>query len=149
QRAEPFAVVSEAGTGTADLRVSNAVTGTQTVGNNVTFTVTVTNDGPETASGVVVAAVLPSGLTYVSADGLGGYDQASGLWTLPAPLANGGSVVLSIVATIDGVDEACTLAQISAGTPLDGDPSDNQAEVCVAAARQANLAVGVAASVSS
>lgn len=141
ERAEVFAVTSTAGTGTADLRVTNGVTGTQTVGSNVTFTVTVINDGPETATGVVVADVLPSGLTYVSDNGAGAYDSNSGLWTLPAPLTNGGSASLQIVATIDVIDEVCTLAQVTAGTPLDGDPSDNQATVCVSAPREADLAV--------
>ncbi|HEU5108379.1 MAG TPA: S8 family serine peptidase, partial [Micromonosporaceae bacterium] len=143
ERAEVFPVVATAGTGTADLRVANAVTGTQTVGSNVTFTVTVTNDGPETATGVVVADVLPSGLTWVSDDGAGAYNSASGLWTLPAPLASGGSAALQITATIDVIDEVCTLAQVTAGTPLDGDPSDNQAAVCVSAPRQADLAVEI------
>jgi uncharacterized repeat protein (TIGR01451 family) len=141
ERAEVFAVASAAGTGTADLRVANAVAGTQTVGSNVTFTVTVTNDGPDTATGVVVADVLPSGLTYVSDNGGGAYNSTNGLWTLPAPLANGGSASLQITATVDSIDEVCTLAQVTAGTPLDGDPADNQAEVCVSAPRQANLAV--------
>ena len=145
ERAEVFPVVSTAGTGTADLRVSNGVTGTQTVGSNVTFTISVTNDGPETANGVVVAGVLPSGLSYVSDNGGGAYNSASGLWTLPAPLANGASASLQITATIDVIDEVCTLAQVTAGTPLDGDPSDNQAQVCVSAPRQADLAVGMAA----
>ena len=144
ERAEVFPVVATAGTGTADLRVSNGVTGTQTVGSNVTFTVTVTNDGPETATGVVIGAVLPNGLSYVSDDGAGAYDSASGLWTVPAPIANGGSAALQITATIDGIDEACTLALVSASSPLDGDPADNQAQVCVAAPREADLAVEIA-----
>ncbi|HEU5108003.1 MAG TPA: DUF11 domain-containing protein, partial [Micromonosporaceae bacterium] len=63
--------------------------------------------------------------------------------TLPAPLANGGSAALQITATIDIIDEVCTLAQVTAGTPLDGDPSDNQAAVCVSAPRQADLAVEI------
>jgi uncharacterized repeat protein (TIGR01451 family) len=145
ERAEVFAVTSAAGTGTADLRVSNGVTGTQTVGSNVTFTIAVTNDGPDMVTGVVVAGVLPAGLSYVSDDGAGAYSSGSGLWTLPAPLANGASASLQITATIDVIDEVCTLAQITAGTPLDGDPADNQAQVCVSAPRQANLEVDMAA----
>ena len=145
EQAEVFAVTSAAGTGTADLRVSNGVSGTQTVGGNVTFTIGVTNDGPETATGVVIAGVLPSGLSYVSDNGGGAYNPASGLWTLPAPLANGASASLQITATIDVIDEVCALAQVSAGTPLDGDPSDNQAQVCVSAPRQADLEIEMAA----
>ena len=147
ERAEVFPVVATGGTGTADLRVTNGVTGTQTVGSNVTFAVTVTNDGPETATGVVVADVLPSGLSYVSDDGAGAYDSATGLWTLPGSLASAASATLNLVATIDVIDEVCTLAQITAGTPLDGDPSDNQAQVCVSAPRSADLEVEISTGV--
>jgi uncharacterized repeat protein (TIGR01451 family) len=143
ERAEVFAVVPAAGAGTADLRVTNSVTGTQTVGSNVTFTVGVTNDGPETATGVVIADVLPIGLSYVSDNGAGAYDSASGLWTLPVALPNGWTATLQITATIDLVDEACTLAQVSVSSPLDGDPADNQAEVCVQAPRQSDLEIEI------
>ena len=39
------------GTQTADLSITKGVTGTPAVGNNVTFTLTVTNNGPDGATG--------------------------------------------------------------------------------------------------
>src|SRR5207302_2386291 len=52
----------------ADIAVAKiASNGTVTVGSNVTFTITVTNNGPSDATGVQVTDLLPAGLTFVSA----------------------------------------------------------------------------------
>ena len=40
---------------------------TPNVGDTVTFTVTLSNQGPNTATGVIVQDLLPAGLTFVSA----------------------------------------------------------------------------------
>src|SRR5439155_392687 len=52
----------------ADLSVAKTVSsGTPNVGSNVTFNVTVSNAGPDTATNVRVSDPLPAGLTFVSA----------------------------------------------------------------------------------
>src|SRR4029077_6950181 len=52
----------------ADIAVAKIVdNATPNLGTNVTFTVTVTNNGPSNATGVVVTDLLPAGLTFVSA----------------------------------------------------------------------------------
>lgn len=51
----------------ADLAVSASGAGTAVVGDRATYTATVTNNGPSTATGVNLAADLPSELSYVSA----------------------------------------------------------------------------------
>ncbi len=132
-------VVLVQGTPSADLAVVKSMAPpSPTLGQNVTFTVTVTNDGPDNATGVVVADALPSGITYVSDDGAGAYDAATGLWTVGA-LANAGSATLHIVATIDTSDPVSNLAQIVAATPLDPNPANNQSTVVVMAPRAADL----------
>ncbi|HMT93548.1 GEVED domain-containing protein [uncultured Thiothrix sp.] len=68
-------------------------------GDTVKYTLTVTNKGPDNASNVKVADVLPSGLTYVSDDSAGAFDTASGVWTVGA-LANGANKALVITATV-------------------------------------------------
>src|SRR5262249_58754 len=51
------------------------------VGDLITFTVTLTNAGPDAATNVEVADLLPGGLFFVSASVTqGNYDGVSGLW---------------------------------------------------------------------
>jgi uncharacterized repeat protein (TIGR01451 family) len=50
----------------ADLSVSLTATNSVVVGSNLTFTVTVTNHGPQQALNVVVSDPLPAGLSFVS-----------------------------------------------------------------------------------
>src|SRR5262249_58951872 len=61
------------GAGTADLAVAKTVSAAlRAVGEEVTFTVVVTNNGPETASTVAIADTLPAGLTFVSSSASAG-----------------------------------------------------------------------------
>ena len=94
----------------SDLAISASVNNaTPAAGANVTFTLTVTNNGPNNATGVVVNDFLPTGLTYVSDDGGGAYNSGTGLWTVGA-LANGASATLHIVATADSTEPLENLA---------------------------------------
>ena len=64
---------------------------------NVTFTLTAHNNGPNDATGVTVTDKLPTGLKFVSATGSGTYNSTSGVWTI-GNLANGATATLSIIA---------------------------------------------------
>ena len=66
----------------ADLALAKSVSdATPNVGDQITFTVTLTNHGPNTATGVQVADLLPAGVTFVSANpSQGTYTPATGLW---------------------------------------------------------------------
>ena len=92
------------------------------LGSNVTFTVTVTNNGPLAASGVQVSDQLPAGLTFVSSTPSGGttYNSATGVWNIGG-LANGASATLTIVATAGTAGTFNNTAQISAMNEFDTD----------------------------
>jgi uncharacterized repeat protein (TIGR01451 family) len=99
------------------------------VGQNIVFTVTVINNGPNSAVNVVVNDVLPAGLLYVSDDGGGAYNPGTGVWTignmLPAT-----SVSLNITATVVSTGTIVNLAQVSSDTP-DPDPGNNEDDAIV------------------
>ena len=73
-----------------------------TPGTSVTYTLTVTNEGPSPATGVIAQDKLPSGVTFVSAEGDGTYDAASGKWDLSSEVIEKGATrTLRITVTID------------------------------------------------
>ena len=73
-----------------------------TPGTSVTYTLTLTNEGPSPATGVIAQDKLPSGVTFVSAQGDGTYDAASGKWDLSAEVIEKGATrTLRITVTID------------------------------------------------
>ena len=73
-----------------------------TPGTSVTYTLTVTNEGPSPATGVIAQDKLPSGVTFVSAQGDGTYDAASGKWDLSTEVIEKDATrTLRITVTID------------------------------------------------
>ena len=71
-------------------------------GDNVTYTVTVTNDGIGDAKDVVVRDVLGEGLKFVSATGNYTFDEVTHTVTWIVDLAKGESKVFSVIATVSG-----------------------------------------------
>ncbi len=123
----------------ADLSV-NKVAGTNTpnVGSNVTFTITVNNSGPSTATGVSVTDNLPSGYTFVSATPSVG-SWASPTWTV-GDMAPGSSATLTLVATVlsgGAYNNSATVASATAD-PVAG---NNTSLVTVTPVPQADLEI--------
>lgn len=99
---------------------------------NITYTLTVANAGTstQTATGVVVRDLLPSGVQFVSASGSGTYNSSTGDWSV-GTLAPGTNASLSIVATVaagNGVTVANT-AEISASSQVDLDSTPNNGAI--------------------
>ena len=114
-----IAIVSGYGNVTNSLVVGNKTTGVNVTvpeiipdktanisnpnfGDNVNYTVTVTNDGIGDAKDVVVRDVLGEGLKFVSATGNYTFDEATHTVTWIVDLAKGESKVFSVIATVSG-----------------------------------------------
>ena len=73
-----------------------------TPGTSVTYTLTLTNEGPSPATGVIAQDKLPSGVTFVSAQGDGTYDAATGKWDLSSEVIEKDATrTLRITVTVD------------------------------------------------
>ncbi|MCP4545044.1 MAG: DUF11 domain-containing protein [bacterium] len=86
----------------ADLDLTKTVDdGAPDEGNDITYTIAVTNLGPDPTTGITITDLLPGGLTFQSATPTNGtYDDGTGLWTLGA-LAAGAADTLTLVAMVD------------------------------------------------
>ncbi|NWG14601.1 MAG: DUF11 domain-containing protein [Acidobacteria bacterium] len=115
---------------TADLAVAKSVNnGTPAVGETVTFTITITNNGPGSATGIQVADLLPSGYTFDSSTASqGGYSPAAGIWTVGA-LSNGATATLRIAATVLATGNHNNAAARAVSIPLDPDSTNDGATV--------------------
>ena len=77
-----------------DLALSKTLDNTQPrVGDEVTFTIILTNEGPGVATGVVVTDTLPSGFQYLNDDGQGAYDAATSTVTWQVDALDAGEQV--------------------------------------------------------
>ncbi len=91
------------------------------VGDVVTFTIRVTNDGPASATGVAVGDPLPAGLAFVAATASqGGYDATTGRWTVGA-IASGATATLTIQARVTSTGTRTNVAEVIASDQPDPD----------------------------
>lgn len=110
----------------ADLSLTKTVSNAApNVGDNVTFTLTLANAGPDGASSVAVGDSLPSGMTFVSSTpSQGTYDSGTGVWTVGA-VASGGSATLQIVASVDSTGAKTNTTEVTAAEQFDPDSTPN------------------------
>lgn len=98
------------------------------------YTVSVTNFGPDAATGVVVTDLLPAGLTYVSdAPSQGTYDDGTGVWTVGA-LAASQVETLAITALVDTNTAGTSITNTATRTAtdqVDTNAANDSAEVVV------------------
>jgi|GEM_PF-1749578 len=108
----------------ADLEISKADSPDPvTVGDNLTYTITVTNRGPDPATKVVVTDTLPSGVTFVSASPWCVHSAGvvtCNLGTIPA----GDSVTITIVVTPTAPGTISNTATVTSDT-LDPNTANN------------------------
>jgi uncharacterized repeat protein (TIGR01451 family) len=97
-------------------------------GTSLAYTLTVTNDGPDDATGVTVTDTLPSGIILVSdSPSQGGYDSDTGVWTVGA-LSNSEGATLTLLFTVDSSTTGVLSNQVDvSGNEADPNDADNTA----------------------
>ncbi|WP_354584898.1 T9SS type A sorting domain-containing protein [Hymenobacter sp. UYCo722] len=115
--------------------VAVLLTGPNTVaaGSLATYTVTTTNNGPVTATGVVTAVSIPAGLSGVTVSGGGTYNATTGAVSFPATasLLNGNSVSNTITYTMPNLATFANVASVTS-TTADNLLANNTATVTTA-----------------
>ena len=115
----------------ADLAVTKVVSdATPNVGDTITFTVTLSNLGADTATNVTVLDQLPAGLQFVSATANeGSYDPGTGIWTVGTVdtlFARTLQIDAIVLPPSSGVPQPSTnTASVNTSDQYDPDPSNN------------------------
>ncbi len=114
-----------------DLQLTKAASADSiNVGEQITYTVTVLNNGQGTAKDVQVTEKAPDGTTLVSPDtAKGSYDQSSGVWSV-GELAPGESAALTLTVTAEAPGSKINNAEATTSSN-DVDSSNNAASVSV------------------
>jgi uncharacterized repeat protein (TIGR01451 family) len=106
-----------------DLSLMGTAPASVTMGQNVTYTLTVNSVGAAGATGVTLTDTLPTGVTFVSATG--GVTPVGGVLTFAlGSLAVGGSATVTIVVTPTATGALNNQANVS-GNETDPTPADN------------------------
>ncbi|HWD83236.1 MAG TPA: DUF11 domain-containing protein, partial [Kribbella sp.] len=135
--------------GSADVSIDKTAPATATAGGQITWTSTVANNGPSTASAVSVHDVLPAQVSVVSVSGTGASCTAGVPGNAAQPttcafgnIPSGGSRTMTVVATIDPSYSGSMHndASVSSAT-ADPDLSNNTDTVTTSVGAQADLSV--------
>jgi uncharacterized repeat protein (TIGR01451 family)/LPXTG-motif cell wall-anchored protein len=114
----------------ADLALTKTVNNaTPNVGDTVTFTVTLSNAGPDAATNVTVGDLLPAGVTFVSATpSQGTYNSTTGVWTV-GTVTTGTPQTLQIQATVNSASPVTNTATVTHSDQFDPNPANNSASL--------------------
>ncbi|WP_162097940.1 Ig-like domain-containing protein, partial [Pedobacter agri] len=98
----------------ADLAVVKTINSAELNNNRGVFTIVVSNNGPSTATNVIVNDVLPTGYTFTSSSATTG-NYAAGVWTVGS-LVSGASATLTLNSTLNSSGNYVNTATTSSAT---------------------------------
>src|SRR5207237_6825440 len=102
---------------------------TPSVCDTITFTVTVADNGPNSASNVQINDALPAGLSFVSATpSQGTYSNGTGVWTVGA-VTTATPQTLQILAQVVSPNAQTNTASVSKADQYDPNSANNSATV--------------------
>ncbi|HEX2834333.1 MAG TPA: IPTL-CTERM sorting domain-containing protein [Thermoanaerobaculia bacterium] len=137
-------IADNSGTGTiqnddgpqADLAITKTASDTTPQsGDQVTFTIVVTNNGPDQATGVVVTDDLPSGMSFVSATStVGSCNAADPVVCTIGTLANGQSATITLTVLITGGPGQYTNSASADSNETDANGATSASPIVVGAA---------------
>ncbi|HEV3446703.1 MAG TPA: DUF4214 domain-containing protein, partial [Gemmataceae bacterium] len=115
---------------------------TVTAGTNITYTLSVTNNGPSDAQGVSLTDTLPPGTTFVSASaGTGsGTSYADSIGTLAAGATDTITVVAKLISSAANGSTLTNSATVTSGTP-DPNVANNAATFASTVSTSADLVI--------
>ncbi len=126
----------------ADLRVIKAVSDAAPgVGALVTYTIAVTNLGPNDATSADVSDVLPAGVAFVSARASqGSYDAGTGVWTLGAVPATR-TEILRVTGRVTELATLVNTATRQSSTPVDPNAANDTGTATLTSSVVADLSL--------
>ncbi len=144
-------VIGVAGAGQADMSVTNSASPNPVnAGNNITYTQTVTNGGPATATTVQLTETLPANTTAQSLNGPAGWTCNVGTLTctIPSLAANATATFTFVVKVNTSVASGTQITQTASVSSAVSDPNltNNSASATVGVADSADLSVTNSAS---
>lgn len=111
----------------ADLSLTKSATDTTpNIGQNVTFTIKISNAGPNSAASVQVKDLLPAGLQFVSSTVTqGSYVSGTGIWTVGSVATGIDVATLTITATVLTTGAKINNSEVTSAGTADPDSTPN------------------------
>lgn len=124
---------------TTDLAIVKVVNETNpNYGDIIKWTITVINNGPDTATGVTVTDLIDKSFVFISSS-KDSFDSSKGVWTIGS-LAKGEKVSLDIITLVNSTGDFINIAKVK-GNELDLNESNNEDNSSVHVNKTADLLV--------
>lgn len=125
----------------ADLAVSKSGPATAVAGDEIAYTITVENLGPNTAQAIVLTDLIPANATFVSIVSSAPASCDESILCTIGELAPSNPITFTVTLRAGGDISLTNTASVAADTAYDSDPSNNSSSVTTAIMPSADLAV--------